>query len=154
MVASDPVQFGHDAYVDGLRSRPPDCRLTRGRRLDAQTLYDLYRIGLWVQVGLCGAAGVWALAAHQWDATRHRSLWWLTVLAYVVVTTNVVIASILLANFDWQFPELHMLYEFSNLVAIGIVVSYAKQLRGRQYLIYGFGSLFVMGLALRALFMG
>jgi hypothetical protein len=46
-----------------------------------------------------------------------------------------------------------MLYEFSNLVAIGIVVSYAKQLRTRQYLIYGFGSLFVMGLALRALFM-
>ncbi len=71
-----------------------------------------------------------------------------------MVTANVVIASVLLARFDWDFPELHMLYEFSNLVAIGIVVSYAKQLRARQYLIYGFGTLFVMGLALRALFMG
>jgi hypothetical protein len=106
-----------------------------------------------VQVALCAGAGAWALAAHRWEQARRGALWWLIVLAYAVVSVNVVAASVLLARFDWDFPELHMLYEFSNLVAIGIVVSYAKQLRNRQYLIYGFGSLFVMGLALRALFM-
>lgn len=77
----------------------------------------------------------------------------MTGLAYVVVTLNVVAASVLVARHDWEFPELHMLYEFSNLVAIGIVVSYAKQLAPRRWLIYGFGTLFIMGLALRALFM-
>jgi hypothetical protein len=46
-----------------------------------------------------------------------------------------------------------MLYEFSGIVAIGIVYSYGLQLKGRRYLIYGVGSLFLMGLALRALFM-
>lgn len=106
-----------------------------------------------MQVGICAGTGAWALAAHRWEQVRHRLLWWLVASAYLVVTINVLVASVLLARFDWEFPELHMLYEFSNLVAIGIVVSYAKQLRSRQYLIYGFGTLFVMGLALRALFM-
>ena len=57
------------------------------------------------------------------------------------------------ARYDWEFPKLHMLYEFSGIVAIGIVYSYGLQLKGRRYLIYGVGSLFLMGLALRALFM-
>ena len=80
-------------------------------------------------------------------------LWWLTGLAYAVVSVNVVVASVLLARFDWDFPELHMLYEFSGIVAIGIIYSYGVQLKARRYLIYGGGGLFLMGLALRSLFM-
>lgn len=121
--------------------------------MDAQTLYDWYRIGLWAQVAACAVAGAWALAAHQWGMLRRSVLWWLTGLAYGVVSVNVVAASVLVARYDWEFPELHMLYEYSNLVAIAIVVSYAKQIPPRRWLIYGFGTLFIMGLALRALFM-
>lgn len=106
-----------------------------------------------MQVALCAVAGAWALAAHQWIVLRRSALWWLTGVAYVVVSLNVVAASLLVARYDWEFPELHMLYEFSNLVAIAIVTSYAKQLAARRWLIYGFGTLFIMGLALRALFM-
>jgi hypothetical protein len=47
-----------------------------------------------------------------------------------------------------------MLYEFSGIVAIGIVYSYGVQLKSRRYLIYGGGGLFLMGLALRSIFMG
>lgn len=74
-------------------------------------------------------------------------------IAYLVVTADVIMASILVANFDWEFPELHMLYEFSGIVAIGIIYSYGVQLKARRYLIYGGGGLFLMGLALRSLFM-
>ena len=88
--------------------------------MDGQSLYDVYRTGLWVQVGVNAAAGVWALAAHRWPAARSRVLWVVTVVAQLVVTANVVMASVLLARYDWEFPELHMLYEFSGLVAIGI----------------------------------
>jgi hypothetical protein len=97
---------------------------------------------------------VWALAAHRWPAVRNRALWVVTVVAQLVVTANVVMASVLLARYDWEFPELHMLYEFSGLVAIGIVYSYAQQMKPRRFLIYGGGGLFLMGLALRSLFMG
>lgn len=122
--------------------------------MDGQSLYDLYRTGLWVQVGVNAAAGLWALAAHRWPMVRSRALWVFTVVAQLVVTANVVMASVLLARYDWEFPELHMLYEFSGLVAIGIVYSYAQQMKPRRFLIYGGGGLFLMGLALRSLFMG
>lgn len=121
--------------------------------MDGQSLHDLYRTGLWVQVGLNAAAGLWALAAHRWPSVRSRALWVFTVVAELVVTANVVMASVLLAQYDWEFPELHMLYEFSGLVAIGIVYSYAQQMKPRRFLIYGGGGLFLMGLALRSLFM-
>jgi hypothetical protein len=122
--------------------------------VDGQSLYDLYRTGLWVQVGANAAAGLWALAAHRWPMVRSKALWVFTVVAQLVVTANVVMASVLLARYDWEFPELHMLYEFSGLVAIGIVYSYAQQMKPRRFLIYGGGGLFLMGLALRSLFMG
>eukprot|EP01036_Dinobryon_divergens_P050169 gene50169-67182_t len=85
---------------------------------DELSLYDLYRTGLWVQVGVNAAAGLWALAAHRWPSVRSKALWVFTVVAQLVVTANVVMASVLLARYDWEFPELHMLYEFSGLVAI------------------------------------
>ncbi len=121
--------------------------------MDGQSLYDLYRTGLWVQVAVNAAAGIWALAAHQLPRLRTTALWIFTVVAELVVTANVVMASVLLARYDWEFPELHMLYEFSGLVAIGIVYSYAQQMKPRRFLIYGGGGLFLMGLALRSLFM-
>ena len=116
-------------------------------------LYDVYRSALWVQVGLNAVAGWWALAAHRFTRARRRSLWVFTGIAEAVVVANVVMASVLLARYDWAFPELHMLYEFSGLVAIGIVYSYAHQLRARRFTIYGGGGLFLMGLALRAVYM-
>ncbi len=121
--------------------------------MPGQSLYDVYRAGLWVQVGVNAMAGGWALAAHHWPALRMKGLWIFTVIAQLVVTANVVMASVLLARYDWEFPELHMLYEFSGLVAIGIVYSYAQQMKARRFLIYGGGGLFLMGLALRSLFM-
>lgn len=122
--------------------------------MDGQQLHDVYTIGLWVQVVLGALAGAWALGAHRWARLRGRSLWIFTTVAYLVVVANVVMASVLLARFDWEFPELHMLYEFSGIVAIGIIYSYGVQLTSRRFLIYGGGGLFLMGLALRSIFMG
>jgi hypothetical protein len=97
-------------------------------------------------------AGAWALAGHRWHAVRGRALWIFTTVAYLVVVANLSVASVLVARHDWEFPELHMLYEFSGLVAIGIIYSYGKQLPSRLYLIYGFGGLFLMGLAIRNIY--
>jgi hypothetical protein len=106
-----------------------------------------------VQVGLNAAAGTWALAAHRFVGLRGRALWVFTAVAQVLTVANLVMASVLVARYDWEFPELHMLYEFSGLVAIGIIYSYAQQMKPRRFLIYGGGGLFIMGLALRSLFM-
>ena len=122
--------------------------------MDGQRLHDVYTVGLWVQVALGALAGAWALGAHRWERLRGRPLWIFTTVTYLLVVANVVMASVLLARYDWEFPELHMLYEFSGIVAIGIIYSYGVQLKSRRYLIYGGGGLFLMGLALRSIFMG
>ncbi len=46
--------------------------------------------------------------------------------------------------------DLHALYGFSALVAVGIAYSYRQQLRDRVFLLYGCTGLFLMGLGIRA----
>jgi hypothetical protein len=121
--------------------------------MDADRLYELYRAGQWVQIFTAAFVGAWALGAHRVQELRGRALWVCTAVAYAVVVANLITASVLVGRYNWEFPDLHMLYEFSGLVAIGIIYSYGKQLPGRKYLIYGFGGLFLMGLAIRNVFM-
>ena len=52
---------------------------------------------------------------------------------------------------DVEPQELHELYGFSALFAIAILYAYRHQLREKQYLLYGFGGLFIMGLAVRSM---
>lgn len=52
------------------------------------------------------------------------------------------------------FPEFHAFYGFVAIIAIAIIYSYRAQLRSRVYLLYGFGGLFIMGLAIRAVLVG
>lgn len=106
-----------------------------------------------MQVGITAVAGVWALAAMRRAALAGRALWATVAVSFGVVALNVVAASVLAARYDWPFPPLHLPYEFSGLVAIAIVYSYGKQMPTRRLAIYGGGCLFLMGLALRALFM-
>jgi hypothetical protein len=50
--------------------------------------------------------------------------------------------------------QFHMFYGFVAIIAIAILYAYRTQLRHRLYLLYGFGGLFVMGLAIRAMLVG
>ena len=56
----------------------------------------------------------------------------------------------LVAGQKREAPQFHMFYGFVAFIAVGILYSYRQQLRGKVYLLYGFGGLFVMGLGIRA----
>ena len=43
---------------------------------------------------------------------------------------------------------------FVAIIAIAIIYSYRNQLKGKLYLLYGGGSLFLMGLGIRAMLVG
>ncbi|MEO7398063.1 MAG: hypothetical protein ABIW84_05820 [Ilumatobacteraceae bacterium] len=45
----------------------------------------------------------------------------------------------------------HAFYGFVAIITIAIVYSYRSQLKGKMYLLYGGGSLFLMGLCIRAM---
>lgn len=108
----------------------------------------------WVVVVANGLAGAWALGAHTLPALRVRALWWFTAAAELALVVQVVLGVLLVTAGDREAPEFHMFYGFAALAAVGIIYSYRQQLAGRIYLLYGFGGLFLMGMALRATFIG
>ncbi|MGH9136958.1 MAG: hypothetical protein ACRD0G_07905 [Acidimicrobiales bacterium] len=108
----------------------------------------------WVVVVSNALAGVWTTAAHQWTTLRRRSLWWFVAAAEVTIFAQAVIGVVLQTGEDIEPPQFHLLYGFSGLIAVGILYSYRSTsawVRQHQYLVYGLGSFFLMGLAIRAM---
>lgn len=95
-------------------------------------------------------AGAWALAAHWLAAFRTRALWWFTVFVEFSVFVQVLLGVGLVAGQHYKVPQFHLFYGFVAIIAVGLLYSYRQQMRYRIYLLYGFGGLFVMGLAIRA----
>ena len=104
----------------------------------------------WVVIFSNALAGLWALAAHRRPTLRSRVLWLTTAAAQVTVFVQAGLGSWLMVVQDRDAPDLHALYGFSALVAVGIAYSYRQQLRNHLYLLYGCTGLFLMGLGIRA----
>ena len=104
----------------------------------------------WVVIGCNALVGFWALAAHRRPSLRRRALWAATAAAQLSVFVQAGLGSWLIAREGREAPELHALYGFSALVAVGIAYSYRQQLRRHVFLLYGCTGLFLMGLGIRA----
>ncbi len=116
------------------------------------SLADLHAAWAWVVVIANGLAGLWALAAWRVDVLRIRWLWWFTAAAQVTVFVQAGLGVGLVAGQGREAPQFHTFYGFVAIIAIGIIYSYRQQMRHQQHLLYGLGELFVMGLAIRALY--
>ena len=109
----------------------------------------------WVLIVANAFVGVWALAAQYVEPLRLKVMWWAIGVAQLTVFA-VAIVGVLLANEEGRvLDDFHALYGFTTIVAVGILYSYRSSpfIRDKQYLLYGFGSLFIMGLGIRALFL-
>ena len=115
------------------------------------TLLGAHQWWAWVVVVSNAAVGLWALAAHRWPVARGRSLWWCTGAAEATVAVQIVLGAAVQARAGIEPPEYHVFYGFVALIAVALIYSYRHQLKDHLYLLYGFGGLFVMGLALRAM---
>jgi hypothetical protein len=99
-----------------------------------------------------GLAGLWALGAHRLPSLRTRALWWFTIAAEVAVFVQVGFGVAVMQVDGIDPPEFHLFYGFVAIIAIAIIYSYRSQLaRKYLYLLYGGGSLFLMGLGIRAM---
>lgn len=105
----------------------------------------------WVVVVTNGLAGVWALAAHWQEQLRSGALWVLTAVAQSLIVVQIIVGVIDLQRRDLDVAGLHLFYGFIAMAAVGIIYSYRQQVERWLYLLYGFGGLFLMGLAIRAL---
>ena len=99
------------------------------------------------------AAGAWSLGAHYLPALRGWPLWVTIGIAQATTFAQAISGAILMTRYDIQPARLHALYGFSAIIAVGILYSYRTSpfMRGKQYLLYAGGSLFIMGLGLREL---
>ncbi len=118
------------------------------------TLRDVHVGFAWFLILSNAAVGCWALAAHWRSPLRVPALWWATGVAQVAVFVQVFLGVAVMKSEDVELNDLHALYGFSGIVAVGIIYSYRQQLADRKYLLYGLGGLFIMGLGIRAMFIG
>jgi len=122
--------------------------------VNAQTLNDLHTNWAWVVIIGNALAGIWALSANNLVSLRTRALWWYTGVAQFTVFIQVIFGVIMVNRDKAVFPAFHAFYGFVAIIAIAIIYSYRAQLKGRVYLLYGFGGLFIMGLGIRAMLVG
>jgi hypothetical protein len=54
-------------------------------------------------------------------------------------------------RYKFTLPKFHAFYGFVAIASVGIIYSYRPQLKGKTYLLYGGGSLFLMGLGIRSM---
>jgi len=120
--------------------------------MNAAQLHDFHEQFGWVTIFGNGLAGLWALAAHQFPMFRRKALWWFTGVAQFTIFVQALLGVILL-NKGYQPQQFHEFYGFVAIIAVAIIYSYRHQLKGKTHLLYGVGSLFVMGLCLRAMYL-
>ncbi len=115
-------------------------------------LRDLHVTLGWAIVVGNATVGAWALAAHWLDQLRHRALWWATAVAQIIIVLQIIVGVITMRANDVEVGGTHLFYGFVSAFAVGLIYSYRQQIERWQYLLYGFGGLFLMGMALRTIY--
>ena len=111
---------------------------------------DAHVIIGWVIIGTNAVAGLWAFGAHHRPLLARRELWWWISAAQLLIVVQATLGVTLQSSDELARNEFHLLYGFSMLIAVGILYSYRAQMPEHRLLLYAGGSLFIMGLGIRA----
>ncbi len=120
---------------------------------------SLHETTAWILIVVNAVAGVWCLVAFRWPAVERpvgrRGTWALVIVANAMAFVQAVIGTVLSKQPGAELSDMHALYGFSAIVAVMIMQGYRTSpfLQGKQLLLYGLGSLFIMGLGLRNLYL-
>jgi hypothetical protein len=119
-------------------------------------LYDLHDVLAWFLILSNAFVGCWALAAQWLAVLRVRPLWWSIAVAQLSAFAIAVVGVLMVNRYDLELDQFHALYGFSTIVTVGILYSYRGSpfIKDKLYLMYGLGSLFIMGLGIRAMYLG
>ncbi len=112
---------------------------------------DLHGWWSWVVVVGNAVAGLWCLGAHWWAPLRVKAVWVAVVFVELTIFVQVALGVYMVAVEDISAPGMHMFYGFISVVTVAILYGYRNQVRAWQFLLYGFGGLFLMGLGIRAM---
>ena len=113
---------------------------------------DFHSVVSWAFVISNGLVGLWAVAAHQWPVARRRAGWIAVGVAQAIIIVQVILGVVLQSSEDIDSGQ-HQLYGFAAFMSIGIIFAYRNEMPDKPYLLYGLGSLWLMGLGLRAIYL-
>ena len=115
---------------------------------------ELHDLAGWILIFSNGLLGLWFAVAQQWQPARVKWMWRPVIPAQVIVVLQAVLGAVLASQPGVVLDDMHALYGFSAILAVGILYSYRTSpfIRDRQYMLYGVGSLFIMGLGIRNFF--
>lgn len=115
----------------------------------------MHRLIAWIVVVGNGICGVWALLAHWLAPFRRTELWWAVIAAQILVFVQVGLGVWNMAIVGIEPPGMHTFYGFLMIFAVLIAFGYSRtSVRAYLYQLYGFGCLFMMGLGIRAMYLG
>ena len=116
-------------------------------------LHDAHEVNGWLLIGFNALAGVACLVAYRWSALRGRTIWTIVIVAQLTTFVQATLGTVLFRRPGVERNDMHALYGFSAIIAVAIMYSYRTSpfMKGKELLLYGAGSLFVMGLGLRNL---
>jgi hypothetical protein len=119
------------------------------------SLYELHELLAWFLVLSNAAVGIWALAAQYSVVLRVRPLWWAIAVAHSSTFAIAIVGALMVNRLGIELDTFHALYGFSTIVAVGILYSYRGSpfVTDKVHLLYGAGSLFIMGLGIRAMYL-
>lgn len=119
-------------------------------------LRDIHQTFAWVVIISNGLLGLWFVASQRRPSVRTTWMWWSVIPAQLAVFVQAIVGASLASQPGIVLDDMHALYGFSAIVAVGILYSYRSSpfIRDRQYMLYGLGSLFIMGLGIRNLYLG
>jgi len=118
-------------------------------------MLELHRDLAYVLIGVNALAGLWCLSAEWVHPLRIRAMWVVVIVGQALASVQAITGAILTNRSDTgrNLGDMHALYGFSAVVAVIIMYGYRTSpfLQTKQRLLYGLGSLFIMGLGLRNL---
>lgn len=118
-------------------------------------MHDLHVTLGWVLIGTNAFVGVWCAVAYRWTRLRGWALWGAVTVAQLLTFAQATQGAIWSRNEGVQLDDMHALYGFSAIIAVAIMYSYRNSgfMKGKELLLYSGGSLFIMGLGLRNLYL-
>jgi uncharacterized membrane protein len=78
----------------------------------------------WMLIAVNALAGAWALAAYRFAALRGRPLWITVIVGQMLAFVQAFIGVVLTTRYDYELDDMHALYGFSAIIAVGILYSY------------------------------
>ncbi len=106
----------------------------------------------WVVAVTTGVTGVWATAGH-WRPDVRSALLVPAIYGTWILTVMQVTVGVIVLQSGVEADDLHYFYGFLAMASVAIIYSYRQQIPQWEYLLLGGGNLFIMGLALRAIFL-